>query len=370
MARARQRALSWFRRLLAVAGPPNPLLKTGQTTCYAIGDDGDFEAGDAKAYTVNAIAGTTDIEVAHEYGADISFTAPGTIASAGNGLDGWAVNDRMRIKGSANNDGDVTVTGVAGAPASLTISAAVNEAAGRGVTLYKVAAHSNNLVQDDRTGLVWSRYTSGGERLGTSSNGTLTWLNTTAGTYKQTLYNVANTISVVVPGNIFRISGGAGLTQFHPGDCVQCAGFASAVNNLPFYRLLTVTVNGGDLDLTVEPNNQIMVAEGAVGDTVYLNARSIFNYAAGACLGSLAGCADWRIPNITECISIANMEAPNALPDPVAFPGWSTLASWSSTTKPNDTTGVLWFRYASSGDSDAVVKTVATLTTALVRGGL
>jgi len=331
MPRAKQRALAWFRR--AVVGWPNALLATGQTTCYAIGDDGDFEAGDPKAYTVHALAGNSDIEVAHYAGNQISFTAPNTIADAAGGLAGWAVNDRMVIKGSANNDGEVTVTGIGGAPNNLTISAAVNELAGAMISLYKVAAHSNNVVQDDRTGLMWSRYTSDGEAVGPNSDGTLNWYDAATDC---AIYAGANTISVIMPGNIFRITGGAALTQFHVGDCIMCAGFANAVNNLPFYRVLSVTANGADLDIVVQPQqDDPMIAEGAVGDTIYLNCQTIFNYVAGANLGSLAGYDDWRGPNDVECQSLYGWAPGTAKPDAVAFPAWTRYIH-TTVTDPNN----------------------------------
>jgi len=317
---------------------PAQLLETGQISCYAIGDDGDYELGVDKAYTVNALAGTSDIEVAHLADSTLSFTAPNTIASAGNLLVGWAVNDRMLIKGSASNDGEVLVTGVGGAPANLTISAAVNEIAGRVISLYKVAALSNNIVHDDRTGLDWARYTSNGLGVGAASTGLLNWYDVAT---RFTLYNVANTISVIMPGNIFRITGGAALTQFHVGDCIMAAGFANGVNNLPMYRILSVTVNGADLDIEVQPQqNDPMVAEGAVGDTLYLNTRSIYNYAAGANLAGLGGYTDWREPCDNELVNLRNMAAPaaNAVPDAAAFPGWPAAAVWSSTT--DATTGL------------------------------
>jgi len=317
---------------LVVAGcMPAPMLATGLTTCSAIGDDGDIEAGVVKSYTVTATPGNTDIEVAHYAAATLSFTAPNTIADAANGLAGWAVNDRMVIKGSASNDGEVTVMGIGGAPANLTISAAVNEIAGAVISLYKVAAHSNNVVTDDNTGLMWSRNTSTGEAVGPNSNGTLNWYDV-AMTFL--LYGGANTVSVIMPGNIFRITGGAALIQFHVGDTIQCTGFANPVNTLTFMYVVSVTPNGPDLDIVVDPGNQVLIAEGAVGDWIYLNCRSIYNYAAGARLGSLSTYTDWRVPNIAEMSSLADGEAPNALPDAVAFPTWTAVYHWSSTTSP------------------------------------
>jgi len=343
------------------------LLETGQTTTYAIGDDGDVEAGVDKSYTVQTLgdySGNVNIEVAHLADPTLSFTAPNTIASAGNLLVGWAVNDIMVIKGSASNDGVVTVTGVGGAPANLTISAAVNEIAGAVISLYKQTTHSNNAVEDDETGLMWSRNTSTGEAVGVASNGTLNWYDVAT---RFPLYAIANTVSLIMPGNIMRVIGGAALTQFHVGDCIMAAGFANPDNGYPNMYVVSATPNGADLDILVDPGNQVLVAEGAVGDALYLNTRSIYNYAAGARLGSLSNQTDWRVPNDVELPSLRNMEAPTAAPDAVAFPGWPAFQIWTSTTRPNDITRANFTRF-DHGAISSSFKTTAYYC-ALVRGG-
>ena len=347
---------------LVTVPPPydSLLLATGEITPYAFFADGAMRIGELKAYTVDALAGNTDIQVAHLADSTLSFTAPNTIASAGNLLVGWAVNDRMLIKGSANNDGEVLVTGIGGAPANLTISAAVNEIAGAVISLYKVAAHSNNVVQDTKTGRMWSRYTSTGEAVGVLSNGTLAWTGIVF-----PLYNAANTISMIVPGNIVRITGGAALTQFHVGDLLQCGGFANAVNNLANLYVLSVTINGPNLDIAVDAGNEVLIAEGAVGDTIGLVTRCIYNYMAGACLAGLSGYTDWRVPYDTELASLREMEAPNAVPDAVAFPGWPAASIWSDTTQPSGTGNAIYARY-SDGMVPSSIKTTLYLA-ALVR---
>ena len=315
------------------AGLLAALLETGQITAYSFFDDGSYEAGVAKAYTVNALAGNTDIEVAHYAAATLSFTAPGTIADAANGLAGWAVNDRMVIKGSASNDGEVTVTGIGGAPANLTISAAVNELAGAMISLYKVAAHSNNVVTDTNTGRMWSRNTSTGEAVGLTSNGLLNWYDVATDC---AIYAGANTISDIMPDSIFRVIGGAALTQFHEGDCIMAAGFVNGVNNLPNAYVVSATPNGADLDVVVDPGPETLIAEGAVGDALYLNTRSCFNYAAGARLAALSNLTDWRIPNIKEVLSLMDEEAPTGFPDVIAFPAWANYID-GSTSQPSNT---------------------------------
>ena len=339
--------------------------KTRQTTCYTIGDDGDVEAGVDTAYRVNTLPGTTDIQVAHYAAPTLSYAAPNTIADAANGLAGWAVNDRMVIKGSASNDGEVTVTGIGGAPANLTISAAVNEIAGAMISLYKVAAHSNDVVL--HMGLMWSRYSDAGEAVGTLSDGTLAWYRAAAPEL-YTLYNVANTISVIMPGNIFRIIGGAALTQFHAGDVIRVVTFVNAVNNLPGYYVVSVTPNGADLDVVVDPGNEVLIAEGAVGDAISLLCRTIWNYAAGARLGGLAGHTDWRNPNVEELRRLINHEAPSGIPDAVAFPGWNAaLRYWTSTTRPDGAGDAEYVTFGAP--SQAVASKVNLYITALVRLG-
>ena len=64
----------------------------------------------------------------------------------------------------------------------------------------------------------------------------------------------------------------------------------------------------------------------------------IFQWCAAANAAVLGGYSDWRIPNDLELRCLCDMEAPNALPDATAFPGWSTATYyWSSTTQPIDT---------------------------------
>lgn len=344
------------------------LLETGQTTCYAVGDDGDHEEGLNKRYevlTTGQYSGNSNIEVAHYAAATISFTAPNTIADAAGGLAGWAVNDIMVIKGTANNDGAVTVTGVGGAPNNLTISAAVNEAAGAYMSLYKRAAHSNNAVQDLVTGRMWSRYTSKGEAVGAASNGTLNWYDVAT---VFTLHGAAADLQMIAATNMLRIVGGAGeVNAYHEGDLLDCAGFANPDNNLPGYYVESVTVNGADLDIVLDPVNNTLVSEAAGGArSIGLVCQSIFNYAAGARLGGLAEYTDWRLPNEKELQSLKEMEIPTGYPDAVAFPGWPTVWMWTASTDPTNVANGVRFQYA-SGVGGLVVKTTACLC-ALVRG--
>lgn len=306
------------------------LLETGQTTCYAVGDDGDREEGIDKVYTVVSTSGTSNIEVAHYAAATIAFVnATSKITDSGNGLATVLTGDTIVIKGSTDNDGTYTVATGAVVGEIVTTEALTDESAGAVVSIYKRAAHSNNCVQDTKTGKMWSRYTSNGEAVGVFSTGPLNWYDVAT---RFTIYAAANTMSVIMPGNILRIIGGAALTQFHVGDLLMCAGFANAVNNLPMMYVVSVTVNGADLDVVVDPGNQVLIAEGAVGDTIYLNCRSIFNYAAGANLIGLSGYTDWRVSNAFEGLSLFILRVPAEGVNAAAFPGWPTN-SWTSTTR-------------------------------------
>lgn len=347
------------------------LLKTGQTTCYHVFDDGDYEEGIAKGYTTlttGDYSGNTNIEVAHYAAATISFDS-GTkkIADSADGLVTVLTDDTIVVKGSTDNDGTYTVAtgGVAG---EIVVNEALtDEAAGAYVSLYKRAAHSNNCVQDDNTGLMWSRNTSNGERVGTASGGLLYWCNTTFGAGRYWIYSAANTISLIMPGNIFRIIGGAALTQFHAGDVLSFSGFANPVNLIIGYRVLSATVNGADLDIVVDPGNNILIAEGAVSDGAVLYGRNIFNYAAGANNGALAGYTDWRVPNEEELQSLKNMEVATAVPDAVAFPAWPASYFWSSTTTPDSTGKAIHVRFL-TGQLFPTTKTTSFMLAALVRG--
>lgn len=322
------------------------LLKTGQTTSYHSGDDGDYEKGIAQRYevlTTGAYAGTRNIEVAHYAAATISFTVAGSVvADSANGLATFLAGDTVVVKGSTANDGVYTVAVGANAAQFTTVEGLAAEAAGAVVSLYKRTAHSNECVRDLNTCLMWSRNTSTAEKVGEASTGTLIWADVTK---VYTIYSAANTISCVPP-NIFRITGGAALTQFHVGDLIQNVGFANGVNNTVGFRVTAVTVAGADLDIVVDPINQVLVAEGAVGDSIGLVCRSIFNYAAGANLIGLSGYSDWRPMNGSDAWSIMDHEAPTADPNAAAFPVWANEL-WVSTTK---TTG---------GGADALTQGVA-----------
>lgn len=93
----------------------------------------------------------------------------------------------------------------------------------------------------------------------------------------------------------------------------------------------------------------------------------IFAYCAAANAASLGGHADWRVPNVYELFFLMNLEATDAKPDAVAFPGWPAGDVFTSTTRPNDVTKALIVSSV-TGLCESGLKTSARLCT-LVRGG-
>lgn len=354
--------------LVATSGAAYPalLLATGQKTAYSCFDDGDQELGVGKGYTVTATAGNSLIQVAHYAAATITFEdSDKSITDSASGLVTFLNADTIVIKGSVSNDGTYTIaSGGATAGHFHVTEVLVDEVAGRYVSFYKQTSHSNAVVQDTKTGRMWSRTNSTGERVGVLSNGDLNWYDVATRFAK---YNVASTVSCIMPGNIFRIIGGAGSTQFHVGDCIMVAGFANAVNLLPNYYITAAADNGANFDITVNPGNEVLIAEGAVGDTIYLNCRGIYNYRAGACLANLSLYADWRIPNKTEAMSLMDDQAPDSSPNAVAFPGWGTPGMWTSTSEPNNPATQAMYAYYADASTRNASKTVATCNIALVR---
>lgn len=161
-------------------GYTSKLLKTGQTTQYDSElDDGYYEVGVAKSYTVNtsgAQSGTTNVDLAHYAGGAgaIAFNnSTKKITDSGNGLAMFKTNDVI-LTSSAANPGPFTVTtgNVAG---EIVCSGATftDETPAGAVTISKREAISNNTVLDNNTGMTWLRYTS--IKFGIASNGKMPW---------------------------------------------------------------------------------------------------------------------------------------------------------------------------------------------------
>lgn len=342
------------------------LLETGQTAIYHVMGDGDLENGLDKSHEARATAGTTNVDVPHYAANTISFTAPSTVSDTANGLATILTGDTVTIRGSTSNDGVYTVAG-GGVAGSFTVNEVTiqTEAAGDYVSICKRAAMSNQTVYDQVTGLLWLRNTTTGLKWGVASDGNLVWDDAAA---HFTLHGAAADLAIVVP-NILRIVGGAAEVGFyHAGDALVCSGFANGVNNLTGYRVTLVAVNGADLDITLDPSNNTLIAEAAGGARdIKLCCQSAFAYAAAATQARLADYGDWRVPNITEARSILDYSLNPVTPDVVAFPSWPNGLWWTSTTDPSVTANAL-SALAGSGVFASLVKT-STRLVPLVRLG-
>jgi hypothetical protein len=357
---------------LVFSGIRGRLKKTGQTTCYHVSDDGDYERGLSQVYTVFTTGQynlSATVDVAHYAAATISFAAAGpTIADSANLLATFLTDDTIVVKGSASNDGVYTIHAGANAASFVTHEAVINEGAGRYITIYKRTTVPNACVWDRRSGLMWVRNTTVGLKIGPTSNGLLDWYNA-ANCF--TLHPAAGDLQMVMPGDTLRIVGGAGeITRYHVGDRLVCTGFANAANNLASYRVISVTVNGLDLDIVLAPINNVLVAEGAAGArTIAIECRSVFAYCAAAIAASLGGYTDWRVPNNDEMWSLPALEAATGYPNTTAFPTWTVAPLWTSTTRVSNTATAIVVVF-STGIGSADTKTViASYRAILVRGG-
>ena len=235
--------------------PKGNLYKTGQLTCYAIGDDGDRQTGIAKRYQINTTgqyAGTVNVDEPEYAAATIAFaaTTPGTITDTANLLATFLTGDTIRIRGSGLNDGIYTIStgGVAGT--IRTTEATVAEAAGAYITICKRATHSSNTVIDlnSRKRLEWARYVQTG-KVGLASDGKLCWYDATK---CYTLHPAAADLQMIASTKTLKIVGGAAeIARYFVGMVIVNSGFAVACNNLPGYVVQSVTVNGADLDLVL-----------------------------------------------------------------------------------------------------------------------
>lgn len=352
------------------AGYGGRLPKTMQITAYHIGDDGDLEPGLPQSFTVfntGQFAGTTAIDVAHYANNGLSFVAPSTINDAGAGLVTFLAADTIRVRGSASNDGVYTIA-VGGVAGQIVVNEAtiVNEGAGAYVTICKRSTPSNNAVIDNNTGKMWKRYTTGRvgavEKVGPTSLGTLNWYDTAT---CFSLHPAAADLQMMVTG-IKIVGGAAELARYYVGMVIDPSGFANAVNNLPGYRITSVTVNGADLDLILYTGNQVLLAEAAAGARdIRVVCRSIFAYAGAANAASFGGYTDWRIPIDSELVVIRDMEVATALPNAIAFPDWPT-AHWSDTTEPTTVANATYLTF-NTGQIGTVVKTTP-INCEIVRG--
>jgi hypothetical protein len=96
--------------------------------------------------------------------------------------------------------------------------------------------------------------------------------------------------------------------------------------------------------------------------------HGIFAFVAAANLAKLGGYSDWRIPNLSELLSLLDYEATRCYPDATAFPNWQTgFYLWVATTLPSSTPNA----YAITTDNSSLGWAIKTTNyfVALVRGG-
>lgn len=144
-------------------GYTSKLLKTGQTTQRDSElDDGYYEAGVERSYTVNTAgqySGTTNIDFAWvSANTAVSFDS-GSKEIRGTGLfTVFTTGETVVVSGSVSNNGVFTTKATVSAD-KLTVNEAItDESAGAAVTIKKREAVSNNTVLDNNTGLMWMRY--------------------------------------------------------------------------------------------------------------------------------------------------------------------------------------------------------------------
>lgn len=233
--------------------------RSGQITVNHTGDDGDRQAGGAQPfYTVMSSgpqSGTSIVDTPHYAAATIAFvSATKKITDSANLLASVKTGDTIRIRGSGSNDGAYTVATGNVAGEIVTTEALVNENAGAYITLCKRTAPSNNMVYDELTKLYWRRYTTKAEKVGAASGGKLAWYDATL---CYMLHPAAADLAMNAANKTLKIVGGAAeAPKFWSGQLLEFAGFATGgagkTNNRPGgFRVVSVTVNGADLDIVL-----------------------------------------------------------------------------------------------------------------------
>ncbi len=361
------------------------VLATGQVTCYAARDDGDLRAGIPKPtarYQVNTTGpflNTTHVYLPCFAQNDLIFTVVGrTITSVIGGLDIVKTGDRIRIRGSTLNDTSAAADGcylvqTGGVANTIVLDATTPPAANENsivpITIAKQALQSNNTVLDLNTGLLWLRYgTYSPVKLGAASDGRLLWTATAV-----TIHAANNDLKMTAGGKglctVTIINGAGEVLRYWPGYSYSFTAFVNAVNKLPGFRCVSVTVNGLDLDIVMATGNQTCITEaGPINGAINLSCNGIFGFCNAAIAAGVAGYTDWRLPNKFELDGLSDSEAPTALPDALAFPSFpENDLIWTSTTKSTDTTKSFYL-YSTTGEVTYNVKT-SVYYAILVRGG-
>lgn len=146
-------------------GATSALLKTGQTTQYNSElDDGYYEKGVAKSYTVNSSGaqnGTSNVTMIHLQAASVAFASDTKTITRNNYCNGFLTGggETIVISGTKSNNG--TYTTVSASSSTIVVNEALTDEpadAGTTTVITKTEAISNNTVTDNNTGLTWTRY--------------------------------------------------------------------------------------------------------------------------------------------------------------------------------------------------------------------
>jgi hypothetical protein len=326
------------------------------------GDSRDTSYGNLVSYnilTAGGHSGTTAVDVPCYAASTISFAASTKrISDSANLMAFFKTGDTIKVTGSVSNDGVYTVATGNTAGYCVVNEALIDESAGNKVIISKRASPSNNCVVDNTTGLMWMRYTTltGPLKIGRDSDGKLNWYDAA---YRRLIHGAAADLQGIYP-NTLRIVGGAGeASRYFLGMVIELTGFASFRTTTPGFRIIGITVNGADLDITVDIGYtwSIWIDNEAAGGSrsIYLLCNSIFAYAAACNAARLAGYDDWRVPNMREYYSILDWGGVNCAPNGVAFPGWPSGTSvylWASSTYPvNSVQASILYSYSGSGSN-------------------
>lgn len=157
----------------------NYLLKTGQTTQYSgKADDGFYQKGVAKSYTVLTTGTFTNIDLPHLISTQLHFDAATntvTQEGAGGGCNAFLAGggDRIVVNGSTSNNGAYNTVSATANSVVIKENFA-NEIGGANTSISKREAHSNDVVIDNNTRLMWSRYAAA--NMGIGGDGKMPWV--------------------------------------------------------------------------------------------------------------------------------------------------------------------------------------------------
>lgn len=282
--------------------------------------------------TTGQYSGTTDVICDFLTKNTIGFeSATKRITDSNSNLATIKTGDRLRVYGSTSNDGVYTVTTGSQATYCVVSEDLTDEAAGRQVTISKIATMTNNVVADGRTGLMWLRSPS--TAVGSASTGTMVFY---SAAFYWPIHTGTDVAMIASPATLRIVNGAAESYMYRPGHLLVCSGFTLGYNTKPGLRVTAVSVNGADLDLSVNAGN-MGVSNEAAGQSVTIRtiSNSIFSWLAYANLANLGGHSDWRAPTIQEAMTLCHYNNINGLPNGLYFTGFQTSTSlWTSTPRP------------------------------------